>query len=109
MTEEKQLKEAYYLVLRNFKKLTYHERQWFLYHLDEMGESLDYNIVVCGGCNELLESTYGHDYVTCKCPYNTMVDGGREPGGGRYAPTPDTKHFRKREDALAYQKSRMKS
>ena len=109
MTDEKKLQDAYYLVLRNLKKLTYHDRQWLIYEIDRMGESLDYNIVVCGGCNELLESTYGHDYVTCKCPYTTMVDGGREPGGGRYNLTLDTQHFRKREDALAYQKSRRKN
>ena len=32
--------------------------------------------VQCKECGVILESTYRHDYKTCKCPNQTMVDGG---------------------------------
>ena len=33
------------------------------------------NSVKCLKCNEIIESTYTHDFVTCKCG-NVSVDGG---------------------------------
>lgn len=30
----------------------------------------------CLECGTVLESTFRHDYVTCACPNNTMLDGG---------------------------------
>lgn len=32
--------------------------------------------VKCLECGVVLESRYRHDYKTCKCPNETMVDGG---------------------------------
>lgn len=37
-----------------------------------------YNSIKCLECNEILVSRYRHDYVTCECPNNAMVDGGNE-------------------------------
>jgi hypothetical protein len=37
-----------------------------------------YNAVECLQCHELLVSYYGHDYKTCSCPNQAMVDGGNE-------------------------------
>lgn len=37
---------------------------------------LVYNAVKCMECGEVLVSYHGHDYKTCKCPQETMVDGG---------------------------------
>lgn len=39
-------------------------------------EQLVYNSVTCLQCNEVLVSYYGHDYKTCGCENQTMVDGG---------------------------------
>lgn len=101
------LNEAFSLVHNNLNSLDYNQRQWLLYSIDRMGETLNRNIVVCGSCNELLESKYGHDFVKCKC--GTFVDGGREPGFGRYSlGHPDTQHFKTYKEALAYQESRKK-
>ena len=36
------------------------------------------NRVKCLECGKVLESFYGHDYKTCGCPQETMVDGGLE-------------------------------
>lgn len=33
--------------------------------------------VVCLHCGKVLISYYGHDYKTCNCLQNTMVDGGQ--------------------------------
>lgn len=98
------LNEAFSFVHEHLKWLNYHQRQWLLYSIDRLGETLDRNIVVCGGCHELLESTYGHHFVQCKCPCKTMVDGGKEPGGGRYSVShPNTKHFKTYQEAIEYQ------
>lgn len=37
-----------------------------------------YNSVKCLECNEVLISRYRHDYVTCGCPNDAMVDGGND-------------------------------
>ena len=37
-----------------------------------------YNSVKCLECNEVLVSRHVHDYVTCGCPNDAMVDGGNE-------------------------------
>jgi len=37
-----------------------------------------YNSVKCLECNEVLVSRHVHDYVTCSCPNDAMVDGGNE-------------------------------
>jgi hypothetical protein len=37
-----------------------------------------YNSIKCLECNEVLVSRHRHDYVTCDCPNNAMVDGGNE-------------------------------
>ena len=37
-----------------------------------------YNSVKCLECNEVLVSRHRHDYVTCSCPNDAMVDGGNE-------------------------------
>lgn len=44
-----------------------------------------YNAVQCKDCKEILVSHYTHDYKTCKCPQETMVDGGLSYGryGGK--------------------------
>ena len=34
--------------------------------------------VQCMGCKKRMFSFHVHDYKTCGCPYDTMVDGGRE-------------------------------
>jgi hypothetical protein len=34
------------------------------------------NRVKCLACDEVIESNYRHDYKTCGCPNETMVDGG---------------------------------
>jgi len=36
------------------------------------------NRVQCLCCNKILESKYRHDYKTCGCENNTMVDGGND-------------------------------
>ena len=103
-----ELQSAYHLVLNNIKKLSYNDRQWLLYYISRLGEKLDRNIVVCGNCNSILESKYGHDFVKCNCEFNTFVDGGRAPFGGRYSVTPDTQHFKNMKDAIAYSKRNIK-
>lgn len=35
-----------------------------------------YNSVTCQECNEIIVSYHRHDYKTCSCPNNAMVDGG---------------------------------
>ncbi len=32
--------------------------------------------IKCLQCNKILVSKHRHDYVTCGCPNNTMLDGG---------------------------------
>ncbi len=39
-------------------------------------EQIILNRVQCKACGEVLTSYYGHDYKTCSCPNETMVDGG---------------------------------
>ena len=39
-------------------------------------EQIILNRVQCKECGEVLTSYHGHDYKTCKCPNETMVDGG---------------------------------
>lgn len=107
-SDTQDLEKAYHLVLKDIDKLSYNQRQWLLYYISRLGESLDQNIVVCGNCNSILESKYGHDFVRCNCPSKTFVDGGREPGGGRYSVTPDTKHFKTMKDAIEYSSLRKK-
>jgi hypothetical protein len=34
------------------------------------------NAVQCQACGTVLESLHRHDYSTCDCPNQTMVDGG---------------------------------
>ena len=41
-----------------------------------MSEKLIRNAVKCLACDKILESTYRHDYKTCGCSNETMVDGG---------------------------------
>lgn len=41
-----------------------------------MSERLTRNAVRCRGCDTVIESTHRHDYRTCGCPNQTMVDGG---------------------------------
>lgn len=35
------------------------------------------NKAQCNNCKDIIESKYGHDFVTCKCG-NVSVDGGKE-------------------------------
>lgn len=44
----------------------------------EITEQIVYNGVVCLNCGEKLESRHRHDYVTCGCGNEAMVDGGHE-------------------------------
>jgi len=37
---------------------------------------LVYNAVTCTECNETIVSYHRHDYKTCSCPNEAMVDGG---------------------------------
>ena len=37
---------------------------------------LVYNSVICLECNETIVSYHRHDYKTCSCPNEAMVDGG---------------------------------
>lgn len=39
-------------------------------------EQIILNRVKCKACDQVLTSHYGHDYKTCSCPNETMVDGG---------------------------------
>ncbi len=39
-------------------------------------EKLVLNRLQCTECGEILTSYFRHDYKTCKCPNETMVDGG---------------------------------
>jgi len=39
-------------------------------------KQLVYNAVKCKVCKTVLVSYHGHDYKTCGCPQDTMVDGG---------------------------------
>lgn len=50
-----------------------------------MERQLIYNSVTCLQCGEVLVSTHVHDYKTCSCGNETMVDGGLEYGryGGK--------------------------
>ncbi len=41
-----------------------------------MENKLLYNSVICLACGETLISRYRHDYKTCSCENETMVDGG---------------------------------
>ena len=34
------------------------------------------NAARCLACDTVIESTYRHNFVTCGCPNQTMVDGG---------------------------------
>lgn len=42
----------------------------------EVSEQIVYNAVICLACNETIVSYYGHDYKTCGCENQAMVDGG---------------------------------
>lgn len=42
----------------------------------EMERQLVYNSVTCLECNETIVSHSVHDYKTCSCPNEAMVDGG---------------------------------
>lgn len=35
-----------------------------------------YNSITCNECNETIVSYHRHDYKTCSCPNEAMVDGG---------------------------------
>jgi hypothetical protein len=37
-----------------------------------------YNSITCDECNETIVSYHVHDYKTCSCPNEAMVDGGTE-------------------------------
>jgi len=37
-----------------------------------------YNSITCDECNETIVSYHRHDYKTCSCPNEAMVDGGTE-------------------------------
>lgn len=37
-----------------------------------------YNQITCLECNTVLVSEHRHDYKTCSCPNETMIDGGHE-------------------------------
>jgi len=41
-------------------------------------EQMVLNRVLCKECGEVLISYHRHDYKTCKCPNQTMVDGGND-------------------------------
>ena len=41
-------------------------------------EQIVLNRVQCKECGEILTSYHRHDYKTCKCPNETMVDGGQD-------------------------------
>ncbi len=41
-----------------------------------MDRQLVYNSVTCLECNETIVSYHRHDYKTCSCPNEAMVDGG---------------------------------
>ena len=42
------------------------------------GKQIVYNSVTCQECNKTIVSYYRHDYKTCLCPNNAMVDGGTD-------------------------------
>jgi hypothetical protein len=44
----------------------------------EERKQLVYNSVTCQECNETIVSYHRHDYKTCLCPNNAMVDGGTD-------------------------------
>lgn len=46
----------------------------------EVRRKLVYNEVTCLECNESMVSYSRHDYKTCGCPNNAMVDGGQDYG-----------------------------
>ena len=50
-----------------------------------MLKQLIYNSVKCLNCSEILVSYHRHDYKTCQCENETMVDGGLDYGryGGK--------------------------
>jgi len=50
-----------------------------------MEKQLIYNSVKCLNCGEILVSYHRHDYKTCSCENETMVDGGLDYGryGGK--------------------------
>lgn len=41
-----------------------------------MEAQLIYNAVECLSCGDILESCHRHDYKTCNCSNETMIDGG---------------------------------
>jgi hypothetical protein len=41
-------------------------------------KQLVYNSVTCQECNETIVSYHRHDYKTCSCPNQAMVDGGTD-------------------------------
>lgn len=41
-------------------------------------KQLVYNSITCDECNETIVSYHRHDYKTCSCPNEAMVDGGTE-------------------------------
>lgn len=44
----------------------------------EVSEQIVYNAVRCDVCNETIVSRHVHDYKTCECTNEAMVDGGNE-------------------------------
>lgn len=42
----------------------------------EVSEQIVYNAVKCEECKEIIQSYHGHDYKTCSCDNQAMVDGG---------------------------------
>lgn len=49
------------------------------------------NIAKCSACGDIIESTYRHDFQTCKCD-KSFVDGGHDYcrwGGSAVAVTPE--------------------
>lgn len=42
------------------------------------GKQIVYNSVTCQECNKTIVSYHKHDYKTCLCPNNAMVDGGTD-------------------------------
>jgi hypothetical protein len=41
-------------------------------------QQIVYNSITCDECNETIVSYHRHDYKTCSCPNEAMVDGGTD-------------------------------
>lgn len=55
-------------------------RYFFPSQVVEVRRELVYNEITCLECNESLVSYSRHDYKTCSCPNEAMVDGGQVYG-----------------------------